>query len=122
MLHVTSRVITDSYVPQQTSISCIVSPMPAVLVAWRNRRSTALRILAPFIFLILALIVNLALNANNQIQERLIANPTAVISDISSIPSCETDLYIAGRSCIDFVYSPDNDDTVNVSRVVRAAV
>jgi hypothetical protein len=42
----------------------------AVLVAWRSRRSTSLRLFAPFIFLLLALIVNLALNANNALQVR----------------------------------------------------
>lgn len=43
----------------------------AVLVAWRSRRSTALRLFAPFIFLLMALVVNLALNANNSLQVRL---------------------------------------------------
>lgn len=42
----------------------------AVLVAWRSRRSTALRLFAPFIFLLMALVVNLALNANNSLQVR----------------------------------------------------
>jgi hypothetical protein len=44
---------------------------PAVLVAWRSRRSTALRLFAPFIFLLMALVVNLALNANNSLQVNL---------------------------------------------------
>lgn len=42
----------------------------AVLVAWRSRRSTALRLFAPLIFLLMALVVNLALNANNSLQVR----------------------------------------------------
>lgn len=64
----------------------------------------------------LALIVNLALNANNQLQERFTASTAAVTANISGIPTCETDLYIAGRSCIDFVYSPNNDSSINVSK------
>lgn len=89
---------------------------PAVLVSWRSRRATAIRIFAPFIFLLLALIVNLALNANNQIQERFIATTKAVAQDIPGIPQCESDIYIAGRECIDFVYTPNNDTLINVSK------
>jgi hypothetical protein len=48
-------------------LCCCCCPV-AVLVAWRSRRSTSLRLFAPFIFLLLALIVNLALNANNALQ------------------------------------------------------
>jgi hypothetical protein len=40
-------------------------------VAWRCRRSTSLRLLAPFLFLLLALLVNAVLNANYALQVRL---------------------------------------------------
>jgi hypothetical protein len=41
-------------------------PSLAVLVAWRNRRATALRIFAPFLFLLLALLIDRALQANSR--------------------------------------------------------
>lgn len=88
-------------------------PMP-VLVAWRSRRSTALRLFAPFLFLLMALIVNLALNANNALQERFTAVPLAQGVDIPHIPSCGDDLYIAGRPCVDFVWTPNNDTAAEV--------
>lgn len=88
----------------------------AVLVAWRSRRTTAIRLLAPFLFLLLALVVALALNANNALQERFVATPIAAPEAIASIPSCHEDLHIGfSKPCIDFVYSPNNDTTVNVS-------
>lgn len=90
-------------------------PRPAVLVAWRSRRATAIRIAAPLIFLLLALIVNLALDANNALQERFTATPAAAPLEIGGIPSCHEDLYIGSRPCIDFVYTPNNDTFVNVS-------
>eukprot|EP00879_Flechtneria_rotunda_P013739 GHRR01014351.1.p1 GENE.GHRR01014351.1~~GHRR01014351.1.p1 ORF type:complete len:558 (+),score=120.29 GHRR01014351.1:287-1960(+) len=84
-----------------------------VLVAWRSRRATAIRIVAPFVFLLLALIVNLALNANNTLQERQVATSSSTPAPISAIPACEQDLYIAGRACVDFVYTPSNDTVIN---------
>uniref|UniRef100_A0A383W084 ABC transporter domain-containing protein n=1 Tax=Tetradesmus obliquus TaxID=3088 RepID=A0A383W084_TETOB len=90
-----------------------------VLVAWRSRRTTAIRLLAPFLFLLLALVVALALNANNALQERFVATPNAAPEAIASIPSCHEDLHIGfSKPCIDFVYSPNNDTTVN--RIVQA--
>jgi hypothetical protein len=49
-------------------LCCALHPAAAGLVAWRSRRSTGLRLFAPFIFLMLALITHLALNANNALQ------------------------------------------------------
>ncbi|KAF6264706.1 hypothetical protein COO60DRAFT_16234 [Scenedesmus sp. NREL 46B-D3] len=84
-----------------------------VLVAWRSRRTTAIRVLAPLLFLLLALVVNLALNANNSLQERFVATPAAVPSSIAGLPSCHEDLHIGSKPCIDFVYSPNNDTAIN---------
>lgn len=49
---------------QHPSLSLL--PAAAVLVAWRNRRATLLRLLAPFVFLLLALLIQLALDANSK--------------------------------------------------------
>jgi hypothetical protein len=84
-------------------------------VAWRSRRATAIRLTAPFVFLLLALIVNLALTANSQQQARFKAIPVAPLEPIPAIPDCAQDLYMAGRTdCITFLYSPSNDTTVQV--------
>ena len=63
-------------------------PAPTALVAWRNRRATALRIIAPFLFLLLALLIDRALQANdsNNTDFQNVPNPTA--SPIGGIPKC----------------------------------
>jgi hypothetical protein len=96
---------------------CAVAP--AALVAWRSRRSTAIRLSAPFIFLALALIVTLALNIDFGLRERFVAVlPGQEVPDvIEGIPACGRDVYIAGRECLDFLYTPAGDPVVEVSRV-----
>ncbi|KAI8472689.1 MAG: hypothetical protein J3K34DRAFT_204610 [Monoraphidium minutum] len=91
-----------------------------VLVAWRSRRATAIRLLAPFVFLLLALVINLALEANNASQARIKDAPAAGIVDMGAIPDCHRDLFIGPlRDCIDFVYTPAGDEEVEalISRV-----
>lgn len=72
-----SRARSQLHALTLTSLVLPLLPLPppppllqshTVLVAWRSRRSTALRLFAPFLFLLMALIVNLALNANNALQ------------------------------------------------------
>ncbi|WIA44552.1 hypothetical protein OEZ86_007282 [Tetradesmus obliquus] len=84
------------------------------LVAWRSRRSTAIRLSAPFVFLALALIVTLALNADVGLRERFVAQlPGQKAPDvIESIPNCGRDVYIAGKQCLDFLYTPAGDPVV----------
>lgn len=50
-------------------------------------------------------------------QERFTAVRTATGVPISPIPSCGDDLYIAGRPCIDFVWTPSNDTAAQVGSV-----
>jgi hypothetical protein len=86
-----------------------------VLVAWRSRRATAIRLLAPFVFLLLALIINLALEANNAAQERIKESVQPPPVAIGPIPSCNQDLFIGkGRDCVDFIFTPDRDAEVAV--------
>lgn len=58
------------------------------LVAWRNRKATLLRLLAPFLFLLLALLINVATNADNSSKSANsdVQNPDAV--SVGPIPSC----------------------------------
>lgn len=51
------------------------------------------------------------------VQERFTAVPVAVGSSIPPIPPCGDDLYIAGRPCVDFVWSPANDTAARVRGV-----
>lgn len=86
-----------------------------VLVTWRSRRVTAIRFVAPFVFLLLALIINLALDANNQLQSRVAAVYSATPQAVSSIPDCTQDLYIGSKPCVTFVWTPNTDPVVQVS-------
>ncbi|GBF88378.1 ABC transporter A family member protein [Raphidocelis subcapitata] len=84
------------------------------LVAWRSRRATAIRLTAPFVFLLLALIINLALEANNSTQDRYKDTPEAVAVDVSHLPSCHADLFIGKtKDCFDFLYTPVGDADVD---------
>jgi hypothetical protein len=95
-------------------------PLPAlaVLVAWRNRRATAIRLTAPFLFLLLALLIQKALEADSRRQERFRDNPTAVVMPINQVPSCNQDLYIGKDKelCYHFFYTPAGDPDVEVGR------
>ncbi|KAF8060280.1 ABCA2 [Scenedesmus sp. PABB004] len=83
------------------------------LLAWRGRRATAIRLSAPLVFLVLALIVDRALNINAGSRGRFAAAPRVEPAPVPGVPDCRSDLYIAGRACVDFVYTPDDDPDVN---------
>jgi hypothetical protein len=86
------------------------------LVAWRNGRATVLRLLAPFFFLILALVIEKALRADTQNQENYSVNRDPKVTTIGAIPSCNADLYIGKtKSCYDFIYTPVGNPIVEVS-------
>lgn len=57
-----------------------------MLVTWRARRATILRLVAPFLFLLLALIINLALDANNRQQAQVADMPTSTPTPLPPIP------------------------------------
>lgn len=85
-------------------------------MAWRSRRATAIRLVAPFVFLLLALIINVALDANSANESRVAAQSSTSAVPIGPIPDCTQDLYIgAGKPCLTFVYTPNNDSQINVS-------
>lgn len=88
----------------------------AVLVAWRNRWATGLRLLAPLLFLAMALMVQEVMNMNAQLTGRIRDVSTAVPVSISSMPACSSELYIYNKLCLDFIYTPRNDSRVEVSR------
>lgn len=46
---------------------CVVLFPRAVVTAWRARRATAMRLFAPLVFLLFALFIQLALDANNRV-------------------------------------------------------
>lgn len=85
-----------------------------MLVTWRARRATIIRLVAPFVFLLLALIINLAINANNSAQERLQAAPTMEPQPIGGIPDCLEDMFIDDPNCLVFIYSPKGVPDVEV--------
>lgn len=55
------------------------------LVAWRSRRATILRLGAPLLFMVLALLVNAALDANAGLRQRLAAVAVAGACDLWAV-------------------------------------
>jgi hypothetical protein len=91
-------------------------PLPcAVLVAWRSRRATLIRFLAPMMFLLLALVMQVALDASLSAEGRYRPIRTGVRLPVKSIPDCNQDLYIHNRPCATLVFSP-NTSVVLVRR------
>ncbi|GAX72794.1 hypothetical protein CEUSTIGMA_g249.t1 [Chlamydomonas eustigma] len=89
------------------------------LVAWRNLYATLLRlIIAPFLFLILALLIDKALQANSSTTQQYqnVPNPSPQV--IGPIPSCHSDLYIGSKDCTEILYAPDNALTQAVMNYV----
>ena len=84
-----------------------------MLVAWRSRRATLIRLLAPLFFLLLALVMQAALDASLAGEGRYRPIRTAVRVDMDAIPDCGLDLYIHDRPCTTLVYSPNTDARVN---------
>ena len=90
----------------------------AALVAWRNRRATIVRILAPLVFLLLALLIDRSIQAVNSNKSAFtnLENPT--VEPLNAIPQCKDDLYI-GRSsgCKEVLYSPSPNAAADVGAV-----
>lgn len=82
------------------------------LVYARNLRSTLLRLLAPFFFMFLLWLLNLAVQANSVAYDALVNVPAPSVETVASIPDCSTDTFIKGFPCYDFIYSPNNSKTV----------
>jgi hypothetical protein len=88
----------------------------AVLVAWRSRRATLIRFAAPMMFLLLALVMQVALDASLAAEGRYRPTRTGIHQDIKSIPDCNQDLYIHDRPCATLIFSPNTSVVVMVSR------
>ncbi|WIA19835.1 hypothetical protein OEZ85_005742 [Tetradesmus obliquus] len=83
-----------------------------LLVAWRSRRATLLRLMAPFVFLLLALVIQLALDANSRREQRIRAVEWSAPEDIGPIPDCNQDVFIANKACRTFLFSPNDSSVV----------
>ncbi|GIL78966.1 hypothetical protein Vretimale_187 [Volvox reticuliferus] len=84
------------------------------LIAWRNRRATILRILAPLLFMILALVIDRAIQANTGSNSAFedVPNPDSEL--ILGIPQCSEDLYIGDKKgCVEVLYDPSPDTAVD---------
>lgn len=109
MTHHTSAVCLQVW-----QVMCCVVQLYAVLVAWRNRWATAIRLLAPLLFLALALLVQEVMAVNARRTGRIRDTPVTAPAAISSIPDCSTELFIHNKPCMDFVYSPVNSTKAQV--------
>ncbi|GLI66002.1 hypothetical protein VaNZ11_009613 [Volvox africanus] len=91
------------------------------LIAWRNRRATILRILAPLLFMILALVIDRAIQANDGSSSAFddVQSPDSEL--INAIPQCSEDIYIGGKKgCVEVLYQPSPDTAVDaIMQAVR---
>lgn len=101
---------------------CSLFLVHAVLVAWRNRWATGLRLLAPLLFLAMALLVQEVMNMNASMTGRIKELPISHPENISSIPACSSELFIHTKPCLDFVYTPKDDTRVQVSNCTCAGM
>ncbi|KAF8059445.1 ABCA9 [Scenedesmus sp. PABB004] len=92
-----------------------------VLVAWRNRWATAIRLLAPLLFLALALLVQEVMGVNARRTGRIRDAPVSEPVGIGPIPACSSELFIHTKPCLDFIYTPNDTDAVQaiVSSIQR---
>jgi hypothetical protein len=87
----------------------------AALVAWRNRWSTGLRLLAPLLFLAMALMVQEVMDLNARLTGRTRDVPSTLPERIGSIPPCSAELFIYDKPCLDFVFTPKDEPRVLVN-------
>lgn len=76
-----------------------------MLVAYRNRRATSIRLAAPFLFMLLALLIQKALDADTRRAANFSNINTPVPMPVPSVPDCNSDLYIADKKCHTFIYT-----------------
>ncbi|CAM6104749.1 unnamed protein product [Calypogeia fissa] len=85
------------------------------LLAWRNRRTTFLQLVASFFFIFLIFAVSEAITARNRITTgyKNLADPQP--KPVTAIPQCEDGYYIKtnGPGCWDFIYSPNTSTRIN---------
>jgi ABC-type multidrug transport system permease subunit len=82
-----------------------------VLVNWRNLRATLLRVLAPFFFMLLLYLTDLAIRADNPKQPYALNNPDPSVEAVGAIPPCESGVYIRPGACWDLFYTPNTSAT-----------
>lgn len=85
-----------------------------MLVAWRSRRATVIRFLAPMMFLLLALVMQTALDASLAAEGRYRPVTSGVLQNVGGIPDCNSDLYIHDRPCVTLVFTPNTSSVVQV--------
>lgn len=92
-----------------------------VLLAWRNRRATTLRLVAPFLFMLLVWLIDRAIQAEDRSlsQFKVVRDPEAEAVD--PIPRCEEDLYIQDTKCYDFYWTADTPVLNSTEAALQAA-
>jgi len=84
----------------------------------RNWKATIVRVMAPFIFLFLVLIIDKALQTNREATEQFKVRKTTDTELIENIPKCEEDVFFRG-DCQDFFYTVQTLEGVNVESANR---
>jgi len=65
-------------------------------------------------FLLLALVMQVALDASLSAEGRYRPVFTGVKQDVPSIPDCNSDLYIHDRQCVTLIFTPNTSSVVQV--------
>lgn len=84
----------------------------------RNWRGTALRLLSPCFFILLALVLDAAVRAD---ENRTLDNERVTTPDrqaIDGIQQCTSNVFIESDGCVHFVYSPNDDAAIEVRGLV----
>jgi hypothetical protein len=89
-----------------------------LLVQWRNWRATVLRILAPFFFMLLLYLVNVALVADNPKRPYALENRNPAVDPVGGLPPCE-DNPLGRTPCWDFFWTPNTSTVVRDELVQR---
>jgi hypothetical protein len=65
-------------------------------------------------FLLLALVMQVALDASLSVEGRYRPQTTGIRLGVGSIPDCNRDLYIHNRACLTMVFTPNTSSAVQV--------
>jgi len=73
--------------------------------------------MAPIMFLLLAMVMQVALDASLASEGRYRPIHTGVKMPVQPIPDCNMDLYIHDRPCTTLIFTPNTSSVVQVWRV-----
>ena len=80
-----------------------------------------MRFVAPLLFLLLALVMQAAMDASVRAEGRYRPQREGLRTAVGPVPDCNADLYIGARPCVSLVFTPNTSQNM-VIKVVRTAL